>query len=90
MAARRRSSRPANEQPVRQRSRDLKLGSTGLGEDSLVDIAEVAVRLGVEVRHVRRLVYEGRIPYVKWGKLLRFEPAEIEGWLDQRRRGPAA
>ncbi len=33
--------------------------------DSLIDIAAVAARLGVQVRHVRRLVYERRIPYVK-------------------------
>ena len=33
--------------------------------DNLIDIAAVAERLGVQVRHVRRLVYERRIPYVK-------------------------
>jgi excisionase family DNA binding protein len=52
---------------------------------SLVDIDAVAVRLGVQVRHVRRLVYERRIPFIKWGHLLRFDPTEIESWLDARR-----
>jgi excisionase family DNA binding protein len=57
---------------------------------SLWDIKAVAVRLGVEVRHVRRLVTEQRIPVIKWGHLLRFDPVEIEQWLDAKRRPPAA
>jgi excisionase family DNA binding protein len=52
---------------------------------NLIDIAAVAERLGVEVRHVRRLVAERRIPYVKWGHLLRFDPADIDSWIDQAR-----
>lgn len=51
------------------------------------DIEAVACRLGVPVRHVRRLVAERRIPFLKWSHLLRFDPAEIEAWLDQARRG---
>ncbi|HYI61778.1 MAG TPA: excisionase family DNA-binding protein [Acidimicrobiales bacterium] len=43
--------------------------------------------LGVDVRHVRRLVHERRIPFVKWGHLLCFDPAEIDLWIDQSRRG---
>lgn len=53
---------------------------------SLLDIEEVAGLLGVGVRHVRRLVAERRIPYLKWGHLLRFDPVEIEVWLDEARR----
>jgi excisionase family DNA binding protein len=47
----------------------------------LLSIEEVAERLGVTVRHVRRLVVERRIPYVKWGHLLRFDPVAVESWL---------
>ncbi len=54
-------------------------------EGELVDIEWVARRLGVSVRHVRRLVAERRIPYLKWGHLLRFDPLEIEGWIDGAR-----
>ena len=53
----------------------------------LVDIEAVAARLGVSVRHVRRLVAKRRIPYVKWGHLLRFDPVDIEAWLTRARRG---
>jgi excisionase family DNA binding protein len=49
----------------------------------LVDIHYVAAYLGVTVRHVRRLVQEGRIPFFKWGRLLRFDLREIADWLDK-------
>ena len=61
--------------------------STLIEQVPLLDIDAVARRLGVQVRHVRRLVAERRIPFLKWGHLLRFDPAEIEAWLDQARRG---
>jgi excisionase family DNA binding protein len=54
----------------------------------LLSIAEVAQVLGVEVRHMRRLVHEKRIPYIKWGHLLRFDPADIASWIDAYRRYP--
>jgi excisionase family DNA binding protein len=47
----------------------------------LVDINEIADHLGVSVRHVRKLVAQRRIPYVKWGNLLRFDPNDIGVWL---------
>ena len=47
----------------------------------LLTITEVAAHLGVTVRHVRRLVAERRIPFIKWGHLLRFDPTQIAAWL---------
>ena len=52
---------------------------------NLVDIDTLAAHLGVSVRHVRRLVAERRIPFVKWGHLLRFDPTAIATWLDEQR-----
>jgi excisionase family DNA binding protein len=52
----------------------------------LLDINGVAEYLGVTVRHIRRLVAEQRIPYVKWGSILHFDPAEIDAWIDDHRR----
>ncbi len=37
--------------------------------------------LGVSIRHVRRLVFERRIPYVKWGHLLRFDIDDVNYWV---------
>jgi len=51
----------------------------------LMDLPAVAERLGVNQRHIRRLVAERRIPFLKWGHLLRFDPDEIEAWLDRGR-----
>ena len=45
----------------------------------LLDINGVAQHLGVNVRHVRRLVAERRIPFIKWGHLLRFDPDRRRG-----------
>ena len=47
----------------------------------LVSIEAVAEHLGVSVRHVRRLVYERRIPYVKWGHLVRFDVDDVNAWV---------
>lgn len=52
----------------------------------LLDLPTVAERLGVNHRYVRRLVAEHRIPFIKLGHLLRFDPAELEAWLDRARR----
>jgi excisionase family DNA binding protein len=52
----------------------------------LLSTAEVANVLGVAKRHIYRLVSEDRIPYLKWGRLLRFDPAEIAAWLEGFRR----
>jgi len=54
----------------------------------LMDLPSVAVRLGVNQRHIRRLVAERRIPFLKWGHLLRFDPAEIDAWLNTARVRP--
>jgi excisionase family DNA binding protein len=52
----------------------------------LIDIETLANRLGDSVRHVRRLVAEKRIPYLKVGHFVRFDPAEIAAWLDNARQ----
>jgi len=51
----------------------------------LLSILELADRLGTGERHVRRLVQEKRVPYVKVGRYVRFDPAEISDWLDETR-----
>ncbi len=58
-------------------------------QGQLVSISDVAEQLGVDVRHVRRLVYEKRIPHIKWGHLLRFDPTEINTWIDTHRNHPS-
>jgi excisionase family DNA binding protein len=52
--------------------------------EPLLDIDGVAHLLAVTVRHVRRLVFERRIPYIKIGGLLRFDPAVIRAWVESQ------
>ena len=51
----------------------------------LLDITMLADHLGVTSRHVRRLIAERRIPYLKWGRLIRFDPSEVADWLEASR-----
>ncbi len=74
--------------PGSARPRERNSSADSVCLPRLVDIHEIAGHLGVSVRHVRRLVAERRIPYVKWGNLLRFNPQQISKWLTQRTVDP--
>jgi len=57
-------------------------------EDSLpqlLTIDQLVERLGTSTRHIRRLIADRRIPYLKVGKLVRFDPDEINEWLRENR-----
>lgn len=54
----------------------------------LVDINGLSGYLGVTQRHIRRLVSEQRVPYVKWGARLHFDLDDIDAWIDRHRRRP--
>lgn len=54
----------------------------------LIDIHGVAEVLNVTPRHIQRLVAERRIPYLKIGRFVRFDRAELSVWLDQQRVEP--
>lgn len=55
----------------------------------LIDVGALAERLGVEVRFVRRLVDERRIPFYKVGKHVRFDSADVAQWIADRRVAPS-
>jgi excisionase family DNA binding protein len=52
----------------------------------LLTLEQLTAALETSERHVRRLVAERRIPYLKVGGRLRFDADEIAGWLDAARR----
>jgi excisionase family DNA binding protein len=56
----------------------------GAALPALLDSAGLAERLGVTERHVRRLVAERRIPFVKVGRFVRFDPTQVASWLAHR------
>lgn len=62
--------------------------STSVFETPLLDIDAVALALGVTHRHVQRLVAERRIPFLKVGRFVRFDPGALNVWLDEQRVEP--
>ena len=70
-----------------------KAGQTRLKDDAvavkrLIGVSDLAAILNVDERHIYRLVAERRIPYIKWGHLLRFDADEVQRWLDDNRVEP--
>jgi excisionase family DNA binding protein len=53
----------------------------------LLTIEQLAEQLTTSIRHIRRLIAERRIPYIKVGHLVRFDPTEIDEWIDRHRVG---
>lgn len=53
---------------------------------ALLDIDAAAARLGVNVRYMRHLILERRIPYIKVGRLVRFDPADLDDFVAAGRR----
>ena len=51
----------------------------------LVDIDVLAEWLATSPRHVRRLVAERRVPFVKVGHFIRFDPDDIKLWIDEQK-----
>jgi len=52
----------------------------------LLDVAGAADALFTSERHVRRLIYERKIPYLKVGGLVRFTREDLNSWMDSNRR----
>jgi excisionase family DNA binding protein len=50
---------------------------------NLIDYQDLSIWLNDSVRHLRRLVNERRIPYVKVGHFVRFDPDQVRRWLEE-------
>ena len=50
----------------------------------LLTVDEAAVRLGISVHTVYKMVSEGRIPHTKIGRLVRFDPVVLDQWIKQQ------
>jgi excisionase family DNA binding protein len=49
--------------------------------DRLLTLAEAAERLGTSVRFIRRLIAERRIAFVRVGRHVRIDPADLEAFI---------
>ena len=53
--------------------------------EDLIDAEQLAARLGVSKRYVRRMIEERRIPFHKIGRYVRFRPTDVDDYLASRR-----
>lgn len=56
-----------------------------LDDTPLWDVGQVARYLNISVATVRAWVLNREIPFLKIGRLVRFVPADIVAWKEQRR-----
>jgi excisionase family DNA binding protein len=49
--------------------------------DKLLTVEEAAERLGTSVRFLRRLIAERRIAFVRVGRHVRVDPADLEAFI---------
>jgi len=64
-----------------RKDKNTSIANTELGLPTLLRASEIAGMLGITERHVRRLVLERRIPFAKVGRFVRFDPRDIEQWV---------
>jgi excisionase family DNA binding protein len=53
------------------------------GLKRLIDIRGAADYTGLSVHTVYTMVSQRRIPYVKVGRLVKFDPSMLDGWIKQ-------
>ena len=58
--------------------------STNLG--ALLTEQQLAEEWNTTTRHLRRLRLEGGLPFVKLGRLVRFDPRDVAGWVVAHKR----
>lgn len=51
----------------------------------LVNVNDICAILAVKPSTVYKWVYEGRIPHYKIGRLVRFDPVEIDRWVGKQK-----
>ena len=56
--------------------------------DDLLTVNEVAEKLKISPHTVRYWVQERKVPFMKIGKRLRFDPQELAQWLETKRVNP--
>ena len=54
----------------------------------LLDIRQVAIYTGLSVHTLYTMVSQRRIPFVKLGRLTKFDRVEIDRWITRQRVAP--
>jgi len=58
--------------------------------ERLLTVADVATRLSVKPSWVYAKVEKKELPHIKVGRLVRFESASLESYIQRQRQGPGA
>lgn len=58
--------------------------------DRLLSIVQIAQQLGVSVKTIYGWVYLRQIPFVKMGRLVKFDPRDIAKWIETKKSGCGA
>ncbi len=53
--------------------------------NQLLDVHQISERLGIKLNTVYSWVNQRKIPYVKVGRLVRFDWQDIEKWIEDRK-----
>jgi excisionase family DNA binding protein len=56
------------------------------GPLSLLSIEETSSYLNLKISKLRSMVFKKEIPFLKIGRLVRFEKTQLDQWLKQHRR----
>jgi excisionase family DNA binding protein len=59
--------------------------SCTLGLARLLSVRDVAETLAVSVRQVWKLVSLGELPVVRIGRCARFDPRDVQAWIERRK-----
>lgn len=51
----------------------------------LLSVEQISYSLNVSQKTVRHWIYKGKIPFYKIGRHIRFNPQEINDWIQERR-----
>ena len=56
-----------------------------IASEKLLSIRELALHLGVSIKTIYGWVYLRQIPYVKMGRLVKFDSSDIEKWIETKK-----
>ena len=55
-------------------------------EKNLLNFKETASFLNIKESHLRGLIFKRKIPFLKIGRLLRFDPKKLLNWLEKQNK----
>jgi excisionase family DNA binding protein len=56
--------------------------------NTCLTVNEVAEKFQLSTRQIKRLMYSRKIPYIKIGSAVRFDPEDLREWMEKRKLRP--